>query len=398
MIVDYHYPALVKGRFGAWQRDRTIMVNMTEKADIRELGSSDVLVAANVFTGGGEVTYRYHDGELYRKAPADHRFEARSGLDMALISAISDACRRSAGPDTIPWPNQAVRHLRLADSVRASFRHMRGGSVFCVANREQMPNLNALSAYDQSDVDHWREVATSYVDRIIYVDGDLWFPAREPVLLEFDGVAEFVDASVFDLRFAGPKDQPSPFGRRERISNAIFWDMEYRLHSVLTVSDFFNGRRPRLISQNDWFHEPIIHLPYAFALDHAEKELDRVARVSVSELHAACKNDLDGAKNAPIELRRHMSGLRETLRSHKVNNGARLASQLDSLRRYILEQEDMSGPQLNGLKALSKTQIKLTKFRKLTNLMEVTVEAWANQEIHIDLSLAQGSNPQGLAL
>jgi hypothetical protein len=380
MHVDYRYPSLVMGRMGAWQKDRHVMVSMTGHAEIDEIGSGEAPLAATVAMQSGDVDFRLYLGRLYRAAPEFGVLEFRSGLDSHMAARIADACHLPAGRDIQPWPRAATDCLRHSDSRRDGFHHVRGEFLSIgESHRSRMIPLSALGGYEQEDVQRWANVAGDYIEGLIFIDGVMWMPVREPMLatVTYDTLpmVRYVDASFYDPRSDSPKDQPTPFGRRDGFIRP-FWDPGHRVYPLHAVEDLLADGQGLVARQAPWLRPPEIHLPDAFGQTYAQDELDRVARVVVCELHSVYKSKSGSFRNTSSsrerwgEMRRLLSG---GVVSEYLAEG--LVSRLQLIRYFIIGAETEGGAWDGDWKSDT-----------LKSLIENTVDMWANREINLDVA------------
>jgi hypothetical protein len=385
MFVDYRYPALIRGRAGSWQKDRHIIVSMVGRVEIEEIGSGDAPLAATV-TMTKRVDFRLYDGKFYRAVHPHGDVEFRSGLDNHIASGIADACHTSVGKDILPWPRNAAEFIRHSDRRRDGFRHLSGEFLSIQGSeREQMVPLSSLATYEQADVEHWEKVAADYIEGLILIDGLMWLPVREPLMAGVTNddqflVRRFVDASIYDARFANPKDQPTPFGRRDGFTST-FWNPGLRVYPLNADDEVLDGKLAT------WMLPIELHIPEAFGQTYAMDELDRVARVVVSELYSVCKTEYGSLKEAPAKLREYITEMRRLLSSEVMSDDVAdlVVRQLQLIRHFIIGSEIERSTLTHGH----------WKPGTLKALIKETIDMWANREINLDVSWMSPSMPIG---
>ncbi|MBY3432644.1 hypothetical protein HFN89_00455 [Rhizobium laguerreae] len=391
MQVDYRYPSMVRGRIGAWQKDRHVMVSMTGCVEVDEIGSGEAPLAATVTMQAGEVDFRLYIGRLYRAAPPYGLFEFRSGLDNHMAAQIADACHLPVGRDVQPWPKTATDCLRHSDSRRDGFHHVQG-EFLSIGDfqRSQMISLSSLGGYEQEDVERWAKVAADYVENLLFIDGVMWMPVREPMLatVTYDRfpLVRYVDASFYDGRSDNPKDQPTPFGRRDGFVSP-FWDPGHRVYPLHTIEDLLADGETLVSRQAPWLRPPEIHLPDAFGQTYAQDELDRVSRAVVSELHSVYKSKSGSFQNAPSKLREYCGEMRRLLSGEVMSEDVAegLARRLKLIRYFIIGAESEGGAWDGHWKSDA-----------LKSLIVNTVDMWANREINLDVSWpSRSGGPSG---
>lgn len=386
MLMNYRYPALVKGQIGTSRSTRPLMVAMRGRAKVEELEFNDAPVAATVYMPSGKADYRHYQGKLYRAATDGGSDEFRSGLDTHMAFKIADACHLPAGKDIQPWPKGATDCLRNVVLARDNFRCVRGEYTKIGEHEwDAMLSLSDLGGYEREDLERWEAVAARYVGDLISLDGDLWIPVVEPVLAVMERRSlhlSFVDNSVYDGRHDNPKDKPAPFGRREGLTSP-FWLPEAKFYSLLEVDGLLDSDLgPTLgVGHLPWLRKPEIYLPSVFDGNHLEKELDRVARVVVAEVHSFYKEHFGSIKGTPAPLRNRWHEMRQTLSvdDTEAGRGDQLAHHLQ-LTKCVLTGMKSQSPLLLG----SDT---------LMSLIRDMVDRWANREISLDVSWSRPKAP-----
>lgn len=390
MIMDYRFPALVKGLAGSSKTVRHLLVAMRGRAEIEEVDYAEAPLAATVYMPWGKANYRSHRGRLYREALDSRIDEFSSGLDMHMALGLADACHTSVGRDVRPWPDAARASMTKAIIMKDDFRPVRG-EYLKIGEHEwaSMLTPGALSSYEQEDLDRWTDLAARYVGDLISLDGDLWVPAAEPMLVIVNRAtpfASFVDATLYEGRYDNPKDQPPPFGRRTGFTSS-YWNPETRFHSILDVADLLDGEMGVKIGYGDlpWLKKPEIFMPSAFAQDYASKELDRAARVAVAEVHLLCKEvfepkTLHGGR-VPSTLKSLLSEARQIMESDALTDdqGDLLLGKLGQIKTWIVGLQSES-PRLAGA-------------NEITSLIKDTEAMWANREISLEVTWSQPKAP-----
>lgn len=385
MLVDYRYPALVRGRVGSWQKDRHIIVSMNGRVEVVEVGSEDAPIAATV-TMMKPVDFRLYDGKFYRAADQYGDVEFRSGLDNHMASVIADACHVHVGRDILPWPKNAAEFIRHSDRRLDGFRHLKGEFLSIQGSaRGQMAQVSSLTTLEQADVEHWKKVAADYMDGLILIDGYMWVPVREPLMagVGYDryAVKRFVDASIYDARFANPKDQPAPFGRRDGYTST-FWDPRLRVYPLNADDEVLDGKLA------PWMLPIKLHIPEAFGRTYPADELDRVARAVVSELYSVCKTEYGSLKEAPAKFREYMTVIRRLLSSEVMSDETAdlIIRQLQRIQYFIIGSESEGSRLTHGH----------WKPDTLKALIKDTTDMWANREINLDVSWpSRSTGPSG---
>lgn len=382
MIMDYRFPALVKGTARSSKIVRHLLVAMRGRADIEELDFVDAPLAATVYMPWGKADYRSYRGRLYRQALDSRIDEFTSGLDTHMALNLANACRPPVGRDIRPWPDAASASMSNVVIMKDSFRPLRGEYLKITEHEwASMLTLGELSSYEQEDFDRWTDTAASYVGDLISLDGDLWIPMAEPVFAILNRetpFASYVDASLYDGRNENPKDQPAPFGRRAGFTSN-YWNPETRFHSLLDVADLLDGETGAKVGYGDipWLRKPEIFMPSAFAQDHASKEMDRVARVAVAEVHLLCKEEfgpqtIHGGR-VPAALKSLLSEVRRIVESGELSDeqGDQLLGKLGRIKTWIVGLQS-ENPRLLGAK-------------EIMSLIRDTEVMWANRQISLDV-------------
>ncbi|MCS4088714.1 hypothetical protein [Rhizobium sp. BK176] len=377
MYVDYRYPALIRGRVGSWQKDRHILVSMTGRDEIEEIGYEDAPLAATVTMGTQKpVDFRVYGGRFYRMASEYGDIEFRSGLDHRIAEEIANACHLHVGKDIQPWPKNAAEFIRHSDMRRDGFRHARGEFLHISdAVRDQMLPLSSLAAFEGSDAENWEQVAAEYMRGLVMIDGHMWMPVREPMMAgaahDRFPVNTIIDASIYDAKFDNPKDRPTPFGRREGFTS-MFWYPSMRVYPLNADDDGLDGKMA------PWMLPMEIRIPEVFGATYAVDEVDRVARVVVSELYSVCKTEYGTFKETPAKLREHLNETRRLLSSERITDEVAdgIVRRLQLILCFIVGAESERSRPTHGhwnpdtIKALIKD----------------TTDMWANREINIDVS------------
>ncbi|MCV9964409.1 hypothetical protein OIU34_21200 [Pararhizobium sp. BT-229] len=383
MLMNYRYPALVRGQLGSARSVRPLMVAMQGRAEVEELDFSDAPVAATVYMPQGKTDYRHHRGRLYRAASESGSDEFRTGLDTHMALKIADTCRMVAGKDILPWPRVAIDCLRNVVLARDSFRSVRG-EYTKIGEHEwaAMASLPSLGGYEQSDLDRWEAEAAHYVGDLISLDGDLWIPVPEPLLavIVVDRkmpYPTFVDATVYDSRNDSPKDMPPPFGRRDGFTSS-FWNPAARFYSILDMPDLLDSELGGKLGFGNlpWLRRPDIFMPSAFSNGYAEKELDRAARVVVAEVHSLCKG-YGFTDVTKLHLRRHMNRVRRLLGEGGLSDekGDQMLTQMDMIKSWI--------------STIWSTYPSLRGAGELIAMVTDAAAVWGNREISFDVSWTQ---------
>lgn len=391
MIMDYRFPALVKGTAGSSKITRHLLVAMRGRAEIEELDYADAPLAATVYMPWGKANYRSHRGRLYREALNSQIDEFASGLDTHMALNLANACRQPVGRDIRPWPDAASTSMRNVVIMKDNFRPIRGEYLKIVDHEwAAMLTLGALSSYEQQDLERWTDIAARYVADLISLDGDLWIPVAEPMLAIVNRetpFASYVDATLYEGRHDNPKDQPAPFGRRAGFTSN-YWNPETRFHSLLDVADLLDGETGAKVGCGDlpWLRKPEIFMPSAFVQDYASKELDRAARVAVAEVHLLCK-EVFGPKTihggrVPPTLKGLLSEARQIMETDELSDeqGDLLLGKLGRIKTWIVGLQS-EAPRLVGAS-------------EIISLIKDTEAMWANREISLDVTWSQPKAPR----
>lgn len=393
MRYEYRHPALVKVPLGVNGRTRHWMVGLDGSAEIPEYGYDDMPIAAVTDTVRGEgVEYRFMDGKFYMRSISnriDVMSERDVGLDLHMISGISDALRATEGREPQVNPRLAAQAVSFSWLDRMQFRTVPGRFSDLAVRSGDWVDISSLKNFDEAELAYWSTKAHDYVTGLASLDGEIWVPVAEPVLAIGMSPASqpyaVVDASLYEARAYGFRDMPPPYGRRDGLGSE-FYHSGYAFASLAEahryreiIADAMEGRGHGNLPVFD------IRMPEAFAADHAEREMDRVARVVVCEIWSVVKDAYDRMDKAPADVQRLVAALRSQTQTYRGLDAGDALEPLLEVARRIVSTEEGNEPSL---------KVGFWNSDTLTLLIDHSLAVWRDRPVAVEFSNDTGFAPR----
>lgn len=338
MRLSYSYPALVSARPPGCRSPRAVIVLLDDEVDVRELDDATAPLVAAFEWQDRSYRYRYVDGEFYATAGAiGDRSVPPGRFPVPAAEAITFDLLRGLPGDILRkensvWPPAADKVL--GDLVQVSGKGVLPGRprlpfMDWVAQDGRLPfyDPRSLNEVDPSGLSAARDAARERAGKNFMLPGsdDIWTPVPEPMFQLSTSATNYVrvaDVSLYDTPSARERLLPPPFGKGH-VSNASYWrskhafallsDMGSVVDHVMELNGVGLGREARRYIADAGTVE--VYAPELFGRSHAERELERQARVVLVNVRANLFTGRRWSTRAPGDIRgpyEELAGLIET--------------------------------------------------------------------------------------
>jgi hypothetical protein len=382
MQFTYKFPAMTTILRRSAAQASLCMVTGLASARIEEVSPQEAPVAATISikSRDGGVPFRFHDGRFY--------IEARGGIDGALrhmggelLRGICDELLRTKKHAAAIQPKEAQNILWDV------WRHGRDTPPV-VFDENVLPDrlFDGMKdfdpgRYDSEHFERWKTYCEDLVSQLRMIDGNVWRPTREPILVWNSAGALnrwiFDDIGVYDLFRGRAKNIPAPYGRGAMPgflssfqSDFRYWKPQNR-HFSLPDAD-------RLTEAYRANRDFSVSMPEAFEADITGMEMVRAARLAVASMrHELEQSSTGDYVRLDEDLAYHYKRLvRLTADGSDSPTSDRLEDALLAFWQYANPRDDVRSPYHTGRKFGGQSGV--------ASLVGDALHRWQNREVDLD--------------